>query len=486
MKGKIIKKELKGRRKDGNTIDVLLLGLPLIYNGEIIGAYYIYSDISEAKRREEQVKWLTRKDVLTGLYNRKAFLKALDNEILRSDFSDAKNRFAILILNINEFREINEALGYIAGDEVLKQFGSRLKGSVGSNDIVARFEKDHFAVLVPNMDDLDSLKGRIDIILDSLSNSFVVDDNEFQITTSMGISIFPDDGRESTSLLRKANIAMHRSKVLGINESMIYQDSLDKETQEYFWMKNDLAKAISKGELFLHYQPIYDIEINRLIGVEALLRWDHREKGIISPVEFIPLAERTGLIHSIGDWVLMNACQQNKIWQEQGYRPIYVSVNISILQLEQPGFYEMVERILKESKLDPKYLHLEITETFFAQKYQLVQRAVKRLSRLGIKLSIDDFGTGYSSLSQLCQFNIHNLKIDRSFINGVDSNVNKSKIVKAVISLANSLGVGLTAEGVETREQLKFLKQNRCTVAQGYLFSRPIGADEIEKVLAKS
>ena len=234
MKGKIIKKELKGRRKDGNTIDVLLLGLPLIYNGEIIGAYYIYSDISEAKRREEQVKWLTRKDVLTGLYNRKAFLKALDNEILRSDFSDAKNRFAILILNINEFREINEALGYIAGDEVLKQFGSRLKGSVGSNDIVARFEKDHFAVLVPNMDDLDSLKGRIDIILDSLSNSFVVDDNEFQITTSMGISIFPDDGRESTSLLRKANIAMHRSKVLGINESMIYQDSLDKETQEYF------------------------------------------------------------------------------------------------------------------------------------------------------------------------------------------------------------------------------------------------------------
>ena len=182
----------------------------------------------------------------------------------------------------------------------------------------------------------------------------------------------------------------------------------------------------------------------------------------------------------------MNACQQNKIWQEQGYRPIYVSVNISILQLEQPGFYEMVERILKESKLDPKYLHLEITETFFAQKYQLVQRAVKRLSRLGIKLSIDDFGTGYSSLSQLCQFNIHNLKIDRSFINGVDSNVNKSKIVKAVISLANSLGVGLTAEGVETREQLKFLKQNRCTVAQGYLFSRPIGADEIEKVLAKS
>ncbi|NLJ77731.1 MAG: EAL domain-containing protein, partial [Tissierellia bacterium] len=314
---------------------------------------------------------------------------------------------------------------------------------------------------------------------------FIIDNNEIQVTASIGISIYPDDGREAATLIRKADIAMQRSRSLGMGESSIHSRTLDIQTQEHFWMKNDLARAISRDELFLNYQPIYDINQGEgeLVGVEALLRWKNENGKIISPSKFIQLAERMGLIHSIGDWVLMNACKQNRKWQDQGHRPIYISVNISILQLEQPGFDRIVERILEESGLDPEYLHLEITETFFTQNYRMVNEAIGRLSRLGIRLSIDDFGTGYSSLSQLCQFNIHNLKIDRSFIDGVDNDENKSKIVKAVISLANSLKVGLIAEGVETRAQLNFLKNNECNIVQGYLFSKPIDTEQIERIL---
>ena len=402
---------------------------------------------------------------------------------MQSDTDARGDRFSILMMNINEYREINEVLGYIIGDEILKEFGLRLRNSVQPKDMVARCEKDQFSILVPDIKDLEELRTKINRILDNISTPFIIGDNEFQITTSIGVSIYPDDGMESVSLIRKANIAMKKSREVDINESIVYRDSLDKETQEYFWMKNDLSKAISRGELFLNYQPIYEISTNSLVGVEALLRWNHKKRGIVLPSKFIPLAEKTGLIHSIGDWVLMNACKQNRTWQDQGYNPIYVSVNVSILQLEYPGFGEIVERILEESNLDSRYLHLEITETFFAQKCQLIEKTIKQLSSLGIKLSIDDFGTGYSSLSQLCQLNIHNLKIDRSFINGVDKNINKNKIVRAIISLAKSLNIKLIAEGVETWEQLKFLKENNCTMAQGYLFSGPAETEQIERML---
>ncbi|NLJ78214.1 MAG: diguanylate cyclase, partial [Tissierellia bacterium] len=270
-----------------------------------------------------------------------------DHEIEEANSGSDEAKFGVLVLDINEFREINEALGYVAGDEVLREFGRRLTDSVYGNDMIARYEKDQFAILVPDIGGLEELRVKINIILDNLSTSFIIDDNEFRITTSIGVSIYPDDGRESTDLVRKANIAMQKSKGLGMNESIIYKKSLDIKTREYFWMKNDLSKAISKEELFLNYQPIYDMNEKELVGVEVLLRWDNDERGIILPSEFIPLAERAGLIHSIGDWVLLNACKQNRRWQEQGYRPIYISVNISILQLEQPSFDKIVKRILK-------------------------------------------------------------------------------------------------------------------------------------------
>lgn len=483
VKGKFVSQEIKRKRKDGKIINALLLGFPLVLNGETVGAYCIYLD-SVSKDKEKQIEFFTGKDPLTGLLNRDFFLSRLDYKISQKSMdNDIKEKFALIILSVNELKEINEVLGHLVGDKILKEFVLMLRAIVEPRDIIARFGTDEFAILIPEMRSVNELKNIIHKILNNLNKSIFIDGNEFQITTSAGIAIYPDDGTESITLVRRADIAMSKSKEFNINSPIKFDCSLDREIQEYFQMKNDLTKAISNEELFLNYQPIYDIDINELIGVEALVRWHNKAIGIVPPSKFIPIAEKTGLIHSMGDWILLNACKQNKKWQELGYDPIYMSVNISVLQLEQPNFFQIVKEILKESTLDPKYLQLEITETFFTQNYELIESTIKELSKLGIGLAIDDFGTGYSSLGQLCRLNINNLKIDKTFINGVDKNSNKGKIVKTVISLAESLNIGLIAEGVETKEELNFLKENRCTVVQGYFFSKPVGTDKIEKML---
>lgn len=485
--GKFVKEEVRRKKKDETTIDVLLLGFPLVINGQTIGAYCIYSDISEIKEKEKKIKNLVYKDTSTGLYNKVFFLNNLEYEISKRR-SDKYNigRFAILTLNLNEFKEIKDALGHLTGEKILKEFANKLKNSVELEDIVARFNEDEFSVYISDVKDISHLRGKVDKIKDNLRDYIYIDNNEIQITSSMGISLYPDDGTEAIGLVGKAYIAMNKSKEINLNNPIRFEYSLEKEVQEHFLIKNDLIKAIANNELYLNYQPIYDTRTNKLIGVEALIRWAHREKGIIPPTKFIPIAEETGIINKIGEWVLINACKQNKKLQDTGYKHIYVSVNISVVQLEQPDFGEKVIKILRESKLNPKYLQLEITETFFNKNYGLIQRAIMELSEIGVRFAIDDFGTGYSSLEQLCQLNINNLKIDRIFIDGVDNNMNKSKIVKAVISLADSLNIGLTAEGVETEEQLEFLKQNGCTFAQGFLFSKPINISEIEELLKVS
>lgn len=483
--GKFVKEEVRRKKKDGQLIDVLLLGFPLVIEGKTIGAYLIYSDISEVKAKEEQIEILTRTDVLTGLLNRDCFLNVLDYEILQNKANEGSGKIGLLVLNVNELKEINEALGHLAGDHILKEYALRLKASVREQDVVARFSEDEFGVLIPQVQSLKELKDISDKIFTSLSGPFSIGKDDFQITTSMGIAIYPDDGVDSTSLIRKAEVAMNKAKESSANRPIIFNNALDTEVQEYFWMKNDLARALSNDELFLNYQPIYDTSIDKLIGVEALIRWRHKEKGIILPTEFIPLAERSGMIHPIGDWVLFNACKQNKKWQDRGYEPVYISVNVSVLQLEQPGFCRVVEEMLKETGLEPEYLQLEITETYFIQKYDSIKDTINELSQLGVRLAIDDFGTGYSSLSQLCTFDVNNIKIDKTFIDGIERDLNKSKIVKALISLAESLNISLTAEGVETQEQLIFLKKNKCTVAQGFLFSEPVDPDGIERMLAK-
>lgn len=486
IKGKFVKEEVKRKRKDGTLLDMLVLGFPLVIEGKTIGAYCIYSDIREVKEKEREIEVLTKYDSLTGLFNRNYFLSALDLEILKNkEDNRIEGKIAIIILSINEFREITEALGPIASDSILKEFALRLKEILESGIVVARYSEDEFAILISNIGDISSLSNITDKIVKKLNPLFSIENNEIQITTSMGISIYPDNSIESVALVRKAEIAMNKSREFNNNRPIRFQNLLDREVQEYFWIKNGLTKALPNKEFFLNYQPIYDTSINRLVGVEALIRWKHKKMGIIPPYKFIPIAERTGLIHSIGNWVLLNACKQNKRWQDLGYEPIYMSVNISALELEKPNFIKNVEKALKKSKLEPEHLQLEITETFFTQKYLLVEDTIQELMELGVRLAIDDFGTGYSSLSQLCEFNINNIKIDKSFIDGVDKNINKSKVVKAIISLAESLNINLIAEGVETQGELNFLKENKCTVAQGYLFSKPVERENIERLFKR-
>lgn len=485
-KGKFVKEEVTRNRKDGTSLEVLLLAFPLVVEGETIGIYCIYSDISEVKKKDERIKMLTYNDILTGLFNRDFFLHNLDYEIhIRNSKKDSVDKFAVLIIKANELNEIRDALGHLVGDKMIKEFALRLRGSVPIEDVVARVGDDEFAILLRNIKDPEDLMKLVNTILKTLNKYFFIDNNEFQITTSIGIAIYPDDSIESIGLIRKAEIAMNKSKEFNISNPIRFNNAIDKEVQEYFWIKNDLAKSILNEELILNYQPIFDTSTNTLVGVEALVRWNHKINGIILPSKFIPVAEKSGMIHFIGEWVLRNACKQNQKWQEEGYKSIYISVNISILQLEQSNFCDIVKGILQESNLDPQYLQLEITETSFAQNYELIENTIKELSKLGIMLAVDDFGTGYSSLGQLCELNINSLKIDRTFIDGVDENVNKSKIVKAVIALAKSLNINLTAEGVETEKELNFLKENRCNVAQGYLFSKPVEKDKIEKLLVK-
>ncbi len=482
INGKFIKEEVRRKRKNGELIDVLLMGFPLIVDGKLIGAYCIYSDITEVKKREMEIETLKNIDKLTGLFNKDYFMKSLSNEIM----NNPENLLAILVVGINEFNEINEALGQQVGDEVIKEFGKRLRASIEEEAIIARLSKDEFAVSLSNVESVESLKLLVESIRKKIEDNFIIRNKKIKITPSIGIAIYPDDGKEPIGLVGKAGIAMSKSREVILHNPVRFDDSLEKEVQEHFWIKTDLRQAISRRELFLNYQPIYNTFTNKLIGVEALVRWKHGERGIIPPSKFIPIAEKIGLIHEIGRWVLLNACKQNKEWQDQGFEPIFVSVNVSVLQLEHKDFYEGVLAILCKTGLDPKYLQLEITETFFTQNYQSIVTTVKKLSRPGIRIAIDDFGTGYSSLRQLCEININDIKIDRTFIDGVDKNINKSKIVKAVISLAESLNINLTAEGVETLDQLNFLKENRCTLAQGYLFSKPVEKDVIQNLLAKT
>lgn len=484
--GIFVKEEGRRRKKDGSLVEVLILAYPMVIDKKTIGAYCIYSDISQMKEIRKKIEILTSNDPLTGLFNKEFFMKNIGYEILKAKESkENDDKFGVIILSVNEFKEIKNALGYKIGDLVLEEFGKRLKFNINSQDIAARIGEDEFAILIPKIKELEQLRTIIKGVIDSLSTSFSVNNNEFKITTSIGIAIYPNDGEDSLSLIRKADIAMSKSKREAINRTTIFENSLEEEVQDLFWMKYNLTTAIENKEFFLNYQPILDTNINKLVGVEALLRWEHKDIGIIPPSIFIPVAEKTGMIYAIGEWALLNACKQNKTWQELGYSPIYISVNISALELERSDFAIKVKKILKESRLESKYLQLEITETFFTQNYKSIERTIKEISDLGIRISIDDFGTGYSSLEKLCELDINNLKIDKMFIDGVDRNDNKSKIVKAVISLAESLDIDLIAEGVETEGQLNFLKENRCNMAQGYLFSKPVSQIELEKFLLK-
>lgn len=476
--------EIFNRRKNGEVYQEWLNILAIKDSeGSIEHFVGMLNDITDAKQKENRIEILTRKDSLTDLFNRDFFINKLNYEISRrSNNIDSCDEFAIIFLDLDDFKEINDTLGHLTGDDILKKFAARLKASIREYDVAARFGGDEFIIMLLLVKENYEIVHIANRIIDETSKPFVIDNVELHLTASMGIARYPEDGLDSTTLIRNADIAMYRSKESKNKKITMFEAALDEEVRDYFKIKSNLRSAVANKELFLEYQPIIDVAKNQIVGAEALLRWKLNGTELIPPLRFIPIAEKNGYMQSIGEWVLNTACRQNKLWQKSGNRPIFISVNVSIIQLEQPNFGEIVKKVLEYSGLEPEYLQLEITETIFTKNYDKIMETIKAINELGVKVAIDDFGTGYSSLGQLSKLEITKLKIDKSFISEINENENKNKIVKAIISLADSLSLDLIAEGVETREQLDFLIKNDCNMVQGYLYSKPVDACAIEKL----
>ena len=432
------------------------------------------------ERKQLHLYRLAHHDALTGLPNRLLFLDRLGQALALAQRHESL--VAVMLLDIDRFKAINDSFGHTTGDELLCAFGKRLAQCIREGDTVARLGGDEFIVLLPDIRHTDNAARVAQKILDALQLPVSLNGHEVFITTSIGIALYPQD-HDSETLIKHADTAMYKAKEDGGNGYRFYTAEMVSADLRRLSLESDLRKAIERNELVLHYQPQADISSGRTIGFEALLRWQHPERGLIPPNEFIPLAEETGLIVPIGQWALHTACAQNSVWQNSGLPALRVAVNISSRQFRQSDFLEMVYKVLEDTHLDSRYLELELTESILMQDTTATVRILNELSALGVQIAVDDFGTGYSSLSYLKRFPIDMLKIDRSFVRDLTSDPDDAAIVNAVIALSHSLGIRAIAEGVETREQHDFLQRHGCDAMQGYLLSRPLPADAFTQFL---
>ena len=430
-------------------------------------------------------------DHLTGLPNRALFLDRLKGAINQHLRDQQKG--ALLFIDLDDFKRINDTLGHSVGDELLKIIGDHLVKSLRLSDTVARAVKDRtaarlggdeFTVLLPEINELDTVAVVAQRIIEHVSKPVSIGDNEFIITPSIGIAIFPDDGDTVETLLKNADLAMYFAKRSRTMEHFkYYQESMNDTALKRLTIENQLRQAIDRDELQLYYQPQVDLPSGELIGMEALLRWDSHVLGSVPPLEFIPVAEACGLIVPIGEWVMRTACKQVCQWIKNGLVLERVAVNVSVRQFIHPDFLAVVEQILEETGMPGKRFEIEITESLFAEDMNKISGTLKTLKEKGIAVSVDDFGTGYSSLSRLKDMPIDCLKIDRSFVLGVDSRKNDQSIISAILSMAKGMDIRVIAEGIDNDRQLDFLIENGCTEAQGFLFSRPLSPEKIEEIL---
>lgn len=443
----------------------------------------IKSRETELRKKRKQIHRLAYYDSLTGLPNRVLFEEKLS--IALEDAKLNKGKLALLYLDLDDFKKVNDTIGHMFGDLLLKNVGRLLQKCLGKNATVTRLGGDEFVAVLPHIDDEEELVRVIENIIKSFQNPWILDDREFYITVSIGITIYPKDGQADHILLKNADTAMYFAKKNGKNSYHFYTPDLNEKMIEKLEIENNLRHAVERNEFMVYYQPKVHMRTGHITGVEALLRWKHPIKGMISPNEFIPIAEETKLIVPIGEWVLRNACEQNKIWQELGYPDVSVSVNLSVIQIQQPDFIQKVKRILNETGIKPSCLELEITENIIMENFELTNDILNHLRGLGIRISLDDFGKGYSSLNYLKQLEIDILKIDKAFVDDITENNHQQSIVKAVIEMAHNMDIIVVAEGVETWEQFKFLKSLHCDKVQGYLFSKPISVLEMEEMMKK-
>jgi diguanylate cyclase (GGDEF)-like protein/PAS domain S-box-containing protein len=455
---------------------------PIWENGKVIEVIGSTSEITELKKAEETIRRMAYLDPLTGLPNRRMFFEDLSEALHQAEQSS--HEVAILFLDLDRFKQINDTLGHTIGDKLLCAVGERLRDHTPDSHKVYRLGGDEFVILLPRVEDEHEAAQVAERLLRLLHTTFKLEHYELFVTCSIGVSVYPFAGTDIESLMKHADTAMYDAKNSGRNAYRFYTPEMNEEYEEQLMLELHLRKAIEKNELELYYQPKLDLRTGEIIGMEALIRWHHPKMGFISPGKFIPIAEETGIIITIGEWVLRRACQQNKQWIDAGYRPMRVSVNVSALQFQQPTFVNMVSNVLQETGLDPCYLELEITENGMINGMEHSIATLSRLREMGIHISIDDFGTGYSSLSYLKRLPIHALKIDQSFVRDIASDSKATAIVKAIIELAHQLEVNVVAEGVEDWHTLEFLQGQQCDQIQGYLLSRPLPVQEFEQRLS--
>lgn len=469
------------RRKNGDILELEAAYLPWVVNGEIIGVHGIARDITQARLYQRQIEHLATHDPLTGLLNRYSLYDRLEHAITCARRDDTQT--GVLFMDLNRFKQINDSLGHDRGDMLLEEIANRLLRSVREGDTVARLGGDEFVIVMENIHDIEDMVRISEAILHDVSATIYLDGHELSVTASIGGSVYPKDGETVTILLKHADLAMYQAKEMGSGSFRFYDPYMNIKILERLLTENALRKALDNNEFVLHYQPRIRTRDRKVVGVEALVRWHNPERGLIYPVDFIPLAEEIGLIHALGDWVLETACSQNKAWQEAGLPLIMMAVNLSAQQLGSASIKDKIEEVLAKTGLDPQYLELEITETSLVQNMEATLGTLHAIRALGVSISIDDFGIGYSSLTHLKRLPVDTLKIDKSFIHDILEDRDDAAIVSATIALAHHMELKVIAEGVTSVDEIRFLEELDCDEMQGYFFSEALPPLQLEKTL---
>ncbi len=445
--------------------------------GSVIAYDGLVSDINDRKQAEQKLRHASYYDSLTDLPNRELLRDRLQQALVRARRHG--RMLAVMVLDLDRFKSINETLGHTMGDLLLRAVSERLASCVRADDTVARPGGDEFIILFADLAGEQDASLVARKIQEALIKSFSLGGREYFVTTSIGISLYPAHGADEDTLIRNADVAMYRAKAAGRNNFQFYVQAMHADVQKKLFLEHNLRKALDQEEFTLHYQPLVDLVSGRTTGAEALVRWQHPELGLLSPMEFIPMAEETGLIIPLGEWILQKACTQAQQWRNSGFSPLRMSVNISMRQFTQNAVTDTVKKAIDRSKLDPGLLDLELTESMVMSNAESAIASLQELKSIGVHLSLDDFGTGYSSLSRLKDLPLSTLKLDQSFVNAVTRDKSNAAISRAIISLSHNLDLRVTAEGVETTDQLEFLRGLGCDEVQGYLFSRPLPAADV-------